>query len=1250
MPPAFPHFRRPGLLLLAAVFGLFLSAPTLGQVILSEFLASNQGGLKDGYNDTPDWIELQNVGTTATNLAGWHLTDDATDLDRWTFPDAPLAPGAFLVVFASGKDRRDPAGYLHTSFQLGAGGEHLALVASDGHVASANPTPFRPQVANVSFGQRGTPGFAPVLKDNAPVRAFVPLNDALGTNWIRPEFDDSAWPAGNSPVGFEDAPENYAALLQTDVRAMMRGLNTSCYVRFRFTVDDPAAFLAWRLFAKYDDGFVLWLNGEPVGSRNAPAALPWNAAATANHPDADALVAEAIDLPEKALRAGVNVLAVHGLNQSLGSSDFLFNATIEAQPVGAVSAAWAYFTTPTPGRANTGGVELLGPLLSEVGHSPQVADPAAALVVTTRVARALSPVASVRLRYVVQFGSEVELSMLDDGAHGDGAANDGVFGASIPAGVAQPGQMIRYFIQATDNAGNSAREPLYLSPLDSEKYHGTVVTNPAVTSQLPIVELFVPPASVGAIDGESGGRVAVFFDGELYDNVLMEVRGNTTAGCNKKSHRFEFPRDHKLKHPGPGGRIRRTSFMADYADPSMLRQHLSFWLAEQAGLHAPFYYPVRMQMNGQFYQLAFHSDVMGEEQLERFGLDPDGALYKAVGVVEPGGSSTGGFQKKTRDWEGTQDYVALANAINSARSLAQRRTNVFDLLDLPIVINYMAVARIVQEEDDVWANMTLYRDTDGDGEWRTIPFDMNLSWGQLYGGGTVQATTDTFKSHPLYGNSSNIQAGGPFGGFNHLYDAIIRVPETRQMLLRRLRTLMDRVVQPPGTPANELVLEKHINSLTNSFWTEAFLDRSKWGWPVGCGPYGFGANLWLTNGVNALQNQFITPRRRHLYQTHSVTNTAKAIGLGNANNAGIPLAQPTNAAVSFGEIDFNPASHNQAEEFIQLVNTNSFAVDLSGWRLTGGIEFEFVGGTVIPTNSALYLSPSPAAFRARTTGPRGGQTLFVHGPYRGQLSARGETLRLFNDLGREVSSFTYAGNPGAAQQHLKITEIHFHPAKRTEPGFSEEEFEFVELQNTGPTTLDLTGVRFVNGLNFDFTTNAVKQLGAGETVLVVKNQAAFAARYGPGFRVAGEYVGLLDNDGDRLQLVDAVNEEIADFRYEADWFPATDGLGPSLELIAAGLLPGEKLSWRASASTGGTPGRAAAQVVTLGEVHLTAEGLAITFTAEAGIAYAVEQRDKLTEGTWTQAMSIPAAAMPGPVTVTVPLPSLTVGFLRIVGP
>lgn len=1219
-----------------ALFGSALGLR--GEVILSEFLAANQGGLADGWGDTPDWIELHNSGAAAVDLTGWTLTDDPKKPTQWIFPQEIIGPGEYRVVFASGRNGRDPAGQLHTNFKLSTEGETLLLIKPDAvTVASRLNEPPRPQLANISFGISGTTGSTRLLKDDAPIRALVPMDAALGSSWILPAFDDSNWLSGRSPAGFEDTPENYAALIQTEVGPVMRGRNTTCYLRQMFVVEDPAAFTDWKLQVQYDDGVFAWLNGEPVGGRNAPANPRWNAAATQNHPDDEALIPDELLIAEGAIRPGTNVLALQGMNVSLGSSDFLIRATVTARPMGDHDTTVGYLSQSTPGRPNANAVGALGPLIEDSRHTPSLPTATEPLTVTARATPAFSPVNQVILTYRVQFGAEQFLEMHDDGRNGDGTAGDRVFGAIIPAGSAAAGQMVRYAISATDQAAATSRLPLNLDPLDSERYRGTVMANPSVETRLPLVHLFAPPAELPRIDDEGGGRVCVFFDGEFYDNVLMEVRGNTTAGCNKKSHRVEFPRDHLFRPPGREQRLRKTSFMADYADPSYLRQHLSFWLAGQAGLHAPYYDPVRLQMNGQFYQLAFHSDVMGEEQLKRFGLDPDGALYKACGVVVPDGRSTGGFQKRTRLEEGTQDYVEFANAIRTGLPLGERRTNLFDQVDLPQVINYMAVARIVHEEDDVWANMTLYRDTEGDREWRIIPFDMNLSWGQIYGSGTVQATVDSFKSHPLYGNARNVQAGGPFDAYNRFYDAIIQVPETRQMLLRRMRTLMDRFVQPPGTPADQGILERHIQSMTNAFWTEAFLDRKKWGWPVGCGPYGFGANLWLTNGVSALQNQFITPRRRHLFATHSITNPARVVGIGNSQRAGIPLPQAPETVLNFGEVEFNPASRNQAEEFFQLVNTNADAVDVSGWKVSGAVEYTFPGGTVIPSNSVLYLSPDVAAFRARTTGPRGGQGLFVHGPYRGQLSARGETLLLSDDTGRRVASQTYVGNPSPAQSALRITEIHYHPAAPSGGSVEAGETEFIELENTGRAPLDLTGIRFAEGIIMDLSADPGGPLGPGETMVVAENAAAFTSRYGNSRRVLGNYLGRLDNAGERVRLVDAFNEEIEDLRYEPNWYSGTDGGGFSLERIATDLPTNERATWRASRVSGGSPGAGGAVRPRIQSLTLTVTGLELVVINGPDPIQGLEQTDHLEGADWR---AVPNVALPtagGPATVIIPL-------------
>jgi hypothetical protein len=84
----------------------------LGQeqtVVINEIQTSNGATLTDENGDAPDWVELFNPGTTAVDLTGWGLSDSTNSLFKWSFTNATLAPGGYMLVFASGKDRQPGA-------------------------------------------------------------------------------------------------------------------------------------------------------------------------------------------------------------------------------------------------------------------------------------------------------------------------------------------------------------------------------------------------------------------------------------------------------------------------------------------------------------------------------------------------------------------------------------------------------------------------------------------------------------------------------------------------------------------------------------------------------------------------------------------------------------------------------------------------------------------------------------------------------------------------------------------------------------------------------------------------------------------------------------------------------------------------------------------------------------------------------------------------------------------------------------
>src|ERR1051325_9443910 len=101
-----------------AFFVLLPAHAKAASIAITEFMAENDGFLHDSDGDAPDWIELRNNTGATINLAGWHLTDNPTNLTKWTFPATNLSAGSYLIVFASGKDRAVAGVELHTSFQI----------------------------------------------------------------------------------------------------------------------------------------------------------------------------------------------------------------------------------------------------------------------------------------------------------------------------------------------------------------------------------------------------------------------------------------------------------------------------------------------------------------------------------------------------------------------------------------------------------------------------------------------------------------------------------------------------------------------------------------------------------------------------------------------------------------------------------------------------------------------------------------------------------------------------------------------------------------------------------------------------------------------------------------------------------------------------------------------------------------------------------------------------------------------------
>jgi hypothetical protein len=1177
---------RPSSLLAALALALAAPGAPAAGVIISEFMASNDRTLKDDFDEDADWIELVNTGSAPVNLLDWRLTDNASNPAKWVFPERILQPGEFLLVYATGRNRRLPGAPLHTNFSLASEGEFLALIRPDGSVATGFAPAYPPQVTDIAYGfpQSVTITVAPQA---AACQVGVPVSSTDYTtnfaNWTTQiaGFTGSSWQNARTGVGFDDPEAAYGAWIHPDgeISARLKNQQRTACLRVPFTLTDPADLLALRLRMRWDDGFIAYVNGIEVARNSAPAAPQWNSLGTLNRNEAlnQQWTEWTINPAAVPLQSGTNILAIHGFNITVGSSDFLLLPELDAV-YSAAAASATYFTSPTPGAPNGSGGPI-GPVIRDATASlPRPTGNASSppAVVTARVSKSVFNVspATVRLAYRTQFGGETQVTLLDNGVAPDQKAGDGIHSGTLPTTGPAAGQMLRWRFQAADVNGNLGRAPAYLDPLDSDQYFGTVAANAdEAASALPLLHLFV--ADVAAGDTRAGTRGAVFYLDRFYDNVMVDLHGQSTAGFQKKSYDLDFNGDNRFVwHPDAALKAKDVNLLSNHADKTRTRNTLAHETAARAGTPHHFAFPVRVQRNAAFHGVLDLVEDGDERMLERNGLAPDGALYKMYDNL----SNVSNGEKKTRKDEDKSDLQALINGLNPATALATRRAWAYDNLDLPATVNYLATRQLISDKDHGHKNYYVFRDSTGTREWRPLIWDVDLTFGHDWNPGPAYFDDTIYHASPVRPMQTEN---------NRLYRLVAETPEFREMFLRRFRSLMDGIFQPPGTSGG--LLETRMRGIVASVdpdpadpsaWTDGDRDFAKWGT--------WGRGLRPREETEYVIANYFAPRRAFLFDTNPATRQRYGLTAG----SGDPLPDTPQAnnpgMVVIDSLDFNPAGGTQAHEFLVLRNTTAAAVDLSGWTLAGAIDHAFPAGTVIPSGPGtpaaefrglLHLARDAYAFRQRPDGPGGGQLRLVQGNYSGQLSARGETVVLRDDAGRWIADFTYAGAPTPAQLHLRISEIHYHPAAPAAaepaalPGLTKEDFEFLELANFGTAALDLGGATFTAGITFTFP---AATLAPGGRLILAKNPAAFALRYpGCAVPVFGPYDGQLDNGGERLELADGSGEIVLDFEYKDGWYPATDGGGHSLVLRDPATPHGDfgqPRNWAISAAPGGSPG------------------------------------------------------------------------------
>ncbi|MCH2582891.1 MAG: CotH kinase family protein, partial [Planctomycetes bacterium] len=517
---------------------------------------------------------LYNNSDTEVNLVGYKLTDDLAALTKWEFPAVTLGPRRYLVIFASDKDRRLPNSQLHTNFKLERQGELLALITHDGSTVVAAFSPQYPrQVSDVSWGLATDSEFTRAVDSATAVRVHVPADAALGLDWIASGFDDSAWREGTFGVGFERSPtsaRSFTPMIGTDVEETMYRVNTSVYIRSTFSVADSSASDSMLLGMQYDDGFVLFLNGERILDANAPpvASLGWDSDASSSNPDTRAIEFEEFDLSEhiSLLRDGVNVLAIQGLNVSMSSNDFLVNPVLELIDLGPVNAeVRQYFIEPTPGGPNREGADSVSP-------DPTFSHDSGAYGGNLAVELATEGEGAV-IRYTL------------DGTIPD--ENAEVYAAPVASPAAAT---LTARVWAEGSLPGEAVSRSYLMLADSIQQF---------TSNLPIVLIDTFGRGIGEgtytqvfcqfIDVGEDGRASITGEPDYVGRAGMKLRGSSSTGFAKKQYAFEtWDEANEDLDVSVLGLPSESDWIlhAPYSDKSLMRNVLSYEWSNHIGRYA----------------------------------------------------------------------------------------------------------------------------------------------------------------------------------------------------------------------------------------------------------------------------------------------------------------------------------------------------------------------------------------------------------------------------------------------------------------------------------------------------------------------------------------------------------------------------------------------------------------------------------------------------------------------------------------
>ncbi|KDD72336.1 hypothetical protein H632_c3499p0, partial [Helicosporidium sp. ATCC 50920] len=294
---------------------------------------------------------------------------------------------------------------------------------------------------------------------------------------------------------------------------------------------------------------------------------------------------------------------------------------------------------------------------------------------------------------------------------------------------------------------------------EGREWWGTIVADPGDESLLPVYDLYCPdPQAIFSTGprtnnkGAKGGRgevqgCSMLFNGTFYDNLAVWRKGSTSLGWPKPKFRVSSNGQGKVLRtsrtaPYP---VKGFSMSGNWAEPggenTFFREPLVWEVFREMGVPSLISYQTHVRLNGNYEGRFIYVENWSEEALRRAGLpefpDRRGQLWKAESgewsslrwdlKPEDVGYYWSQEQPKPKEQDKRADLVELSHGL-AGMSSRQRDYFLFEALDLPRVINYMAAQTLILNQDRCTKNYFLYQSKDS-GQWTMLPWDVESGFG-----------------------------------------------------------------------------------------------------------------------------------------------------------------------------------------------------------------------------------------------------------------------------------------------------------------------------------------------------------------------------------------------------------------------------------------------------------------------------------------------------------------------------------------